>query len=123
MKEMLVPLVVAALGAGGLGALIDRFLLRKPVTAKIAAETRAMDATTTDTISSIVKGLLVTMEHKLEECEAGHLATRKELSATRQELDQVRDDLEAQSVLTVDLTAEVSRLTQRLIAAEQQENQ
>lgn len=119
----LVGLIGALVGTGGIGVLVDRFLLRKPVTAKIAAETRSMDATTTQTITSIVEGLLVTMQAELAECAEGHAETRKELGQVRSDLASSEERLASSEGRVADLEAEMVLLTERLTVAEQQENQ
>ncbi|WP_336158202.1 hypothetical protein [Amycolatopsis sp. VC5-11] len=108
MKDW-IPVVVAFLGAGGVGVLLDLLRARKQAK-KIAAETELTDANAADKLTSVALKLVDPLTKQLQEAEdrAARLNTR--LQSAEAEVQQLRTEVE---LLTKDVQAkqaEIDRL-------------
>ncbi|QRP48015.1 hypothetical protein [Amycolatopsis sp. FDAARGOS 1241] len=101
MKDW-IPLIVAFLGAGGVGALLDLFRARKNAR-KIAAETELTDANAADKLTGVALKLVEPLNSQVT-------ALRDSLESAQAEVQQLRTQVE---LLTKEVAAkqnEIDRL-------------
>ncbi|MEV4604794.1 hypothetical protein AB0K15_46525 [Amycolatopsis sp. NPDC049253] len=91
-----IPVLVAFLGAGGVGVLLDLVRARKQAK-KIAAETELTDANAADKLTGVALKLVDPLTKQLQDAEARCERLNEQLQAAQGELQQLRGQMDLMS--------------------------
>jgi uncharacterized protein HemX len=105
-----IPVLVAFLGAGGVGVLLDLVRARKQAK-KITAETELTDANAADKLTGVALRLVEPLTKQLQAAEARCERLNEQLQVAQGEVQQLRGQVELMSKDLVAKQVELDQLT------------